>query len=84
MGARVACDKTYAMSTSRHVRARLRREHFQCLGGKVGVRLDARDLGTHMALGQRAVGTTINQRIARAVTCCRRLAAIAAPFAVKL
>eukprot|EP00969_Alexandrium_andersonii_P186248 8228006-Alexandrium_andersonii.AAC.1 len=63
MGAQVSPDKCQVLATSAALRAQLKRSRFGVEGVVFPVRCDARDLGTHLNVGAKAVGVTGGQRL---------------------
>eukprot|EP00969_Alexandrium_andersonii_P303681 13425159-Alexandrium_andersonii.AAC.1 len=66
MGGKVAVDKTTMFATSAKLRARLKRHTFVSVGGKIPLKHDGRDLGTHLDLTRRGTAGTLTRRLALA------------------
>eukprot|EP00969_Alexandrium_andersonii_P305624 13509484-Alexandrium_andersonii.AAC.1 len=58
MGSALSAKKCIAMSTSAHIRSRLKRWRFPGLKDAMTVAVDMRDLGAHLSMGARRIGTT--------------------------
>eukprot|EP00969_Alexandrium_andersonii_P141014 6236457-Alexandrium_andersonii.AAC.1 len=80
MGGKQAPGKTVVLSTSAWVRRQLRLLRIPELGGKLDVKTDVRDLGSHIAFGGRPVSPTGTRRLGLATLCAKALAALRAPF----
>ena len=74
LGAKVSATKCFLFSTCAATRELFRQRYWAHLGTRIQVYMSARDLGGQLCLGLRLVGTTLNQRITRAIEICNRLA----------
>ena len=76
IGAAVAPDKSFLLSTNRVTRRSLRQLQWQAIGGaQIPVRLHVRDLGTHISTMERKVTTTLVVRAKQGVDILARLRA---------
>ena len=74
IGGKMAPDKSVLFSTCRLTRRTLRLRSWRRLcGASVQVKCAFRDLGSHVNLGMRQVGTTINDRIKAACSTAERV-----------
>ena len=61
MGAKIAANKSLSLGNSAGLRKKLKKMAWA--GNTIPVACDARDLGSHVCLGKRQVGTTVTKRI---------------------
>ena len=74
IGAAIAPQKSYLLSTNRVARKRLRTLEWQSIGGaRIPVYLHARDLGTHISSTEGKAGTTLVRRASKALGTLSRL-----------
>eukprot|EP00969_Alexandrium_andersonii_P158285 6993895-Alexandrium_andersonii.AAC.1 len=67
------------MSNCAWLRKQLRKNIVPGLSAPLSVKTSARDLGSHINLSARFVGTTLTKRMAEAADLARQLGGIAAP-----
>ena len=74
MGSKVSIKKSYLFSTDADIRQFLKDFQWRTIKAKVGVISDIRDLGAHLNVSARHVGTTLTKRMLAALPKLRRLA----------
>ena len=73
LGGRIAVKKCFSFSTCARVRDRLRKHTWNTIHVGVQVVTNTRDLGAHLNIGMRCVGTTLTTRLKEATTYARTI-----------
>ena len=73
LGAKIAPKKSFVFSTDRKFRQWLAQHTWAQLGTTVKVTLSFQDLGAHFSVSARAIGTTLTERIEKAIVVILRI-----------